>query len=69
MITCIKHQPACKLVSGSTDVTIVTVSPSPQSMPIDFVFVSQDNFLAFVKRLSEPDAEDFVQSLVAYQNK
>lgn len=69
MITCIKHQRACKLVIGSKDVTIVTVSPSPQSMPLDFVFISQDDYLAFVKRLSEPDAEDFVQSLVAYQNK
>lgn len=69
MFTCIKHQRACKLVSGSQDVTIVTVSPSPQSMPLDFVFTNQDDYLAFVKRLSEPDAEDFIQSLVAYQNK
>ena len=69
MITCIKHQKACKLVSGSTDVTIVTVSPSPQSMPLDFVFTDDVEFLAFINRLSDPDAEDFVQSLVAYQNK
>lgn len=69
MITCIKHQKECKLVPGSKDVTIVTVSPSPQSMPLDFIFTEQDDYLAFVKRLSEPDAEDFVGSLVAYQSK
>lgn len=69
MITCIKHQAACKLVPGSTDVTIVTVSPSPQSMPLDFVFTSQDDYIVFVRRLSEPDAEEFVGSLVAYQSK
>lgn len=69
MITCIKHLSSCKLVIGSQDVTIVTVSLRPQSMPLDFVFINQDDYLAFVKRLSEPDAEDFVQSLVAYESK
>lgn len=69
MITCIKRQKECKLVPGSQDVTIVTVSPSPQSMPLDFVFTEQDDYLAFVSRLSEPDAEEFVGSLVAYQSK
>lgn len=69
MITCIKHQQACKLVPGSANVTIVTVSPSPQSMPLDFIFTVQDDYLAFVHRLSEPDAEEFVGSLVAYQSK
>lgn len=69
MITCIKHQQACKLVPGSKDVTIVTVSVSPQSMPLDFVFDECDSYLSFVKRLSESDAEEFVQSLVAYNNK
>lgn len=69
MITCIKHLKGCNLVAGSVDVTIVTVSPSPQCMPLDFVFSSLDDCIAFVKRLSESDAEDFVQSLFAYQKK
>lgn len=68
MIVSISTVKSCELVQGSKNVIQVAVSVSPQVTPLLLTFESLVDATSFVTRCYSNDGEQFVASVMKYQD-